>query len=153
MTKAAHPRRGSDRSGLFTRVIAVLTLTFSVVVAPGIAQAAFVAKAPAQMVASTLTLATPAASSISVSCTNAWMAYYIGVGVGAIAERANAVEITFFAPDGSKSQPRILQQGSYGYWADSKGQWKYEVRAVYDVPNSSNLWRSPGALTGTFTCR
>ncbi len=154
MSKAARNSRSAGNSGLWARMLAVLTLTLTLVLAPGIAQAAFVSAAPAQLAASTLTLAAPPAGWVSATCTKKGRYYVLSVTVDADASRATGFEISVTGLDGGTNKTVVGASGGTGsYVTVLPGKWNYKVSTLYQVPGApSNVWRSATALSGNPTC-
>ncbi|MDJ0356101.1 hypothetical protein [Paenarthrobacter sp. PH39-S1] len=154
MSKAVRSRRPRSRTGPGTRVAAVLALTVGLVLAPGIAQAAFVGKAPAQMAASTLIMTAPPAADTPVSATCSGNRVSINVtSVGSV-PRASSFQLTVVRPSGTTAKVALSKEngGSYEEKFPAVGSWTYEIRGLYPVGGTANVW-SGLPLSGRFTCR
>lgn len=133
---------------------------FVLFLAPTPAHAAFSDIETASQKVSTGTLPAPVSAAVTMSCQDLWIIVRPKVTVGsytATASRANYYEIKLFDPSGdlettgditkaAASQPYTYTAGWQG-----RGTWRYEIRAYYKVPGSTNAWSST-PLTGTLTC-
>uniref|UniRef100_UPI003F499CAB SipW-dependent-type signal peptide-containing protein n=1 Tax=Pseudarthrobacter oxydans TaxID=1671 RepID=UPI003F499CAB len=153
-----HVRPKSTRWWSAVGAAVVLLLMFSL--APTPAHAMFSDTETASQKVSTGILPVPVSAAVTMTCQDLWIIVRPKVTVGsytATASRANYYEIKLFDPSGdlettgdiSKATP--AQPYSYTAGWQGRGTWKYEIRANYKVPGSTNTWAS-APLTGTLTC-
>jgi predicted ribosomally synthesized peptide with SipW-like signal peptide len=124
------------------------------------AHAAFSDIETASQKVSTGTLPTPVSAAVTMTCQDLWIIVRPKVAVGsytATASRANYYEIKLFDPSGDLETTGDITKAAaaqpYTYTAgwQGRGIWRYEIRAYYKVPGSTNAWSS-APLTGTLTC-
>lgn len=101
----------------------------------------------------------PASAAVSMKCDPWFIPIFvkprITVTSYASVARANYYDIKLFDPSGDLQRTGDLSTAAgRSYVADQyqwPGTWKYEIRAHYKVPGSTNIWSSE-PLTGTLNC-
>ncbi len=142
------------------RPVCAALILLTLLWAPSAANAAFTSTQQASQAVSTETILPPATASVSMTCDNRflwWARSKITVTSYASATaRANYYDIRIFKPSGDLAATAEITKVSaspYTYTSGIEviGTWKYEIRAYYKVPGSTNIWSSQ-ALTGTLNC-
>jgi hypothetical protein len=131
----------------------VLLLSLLVVGVPA-AHAAFTASARSGFTASALVLVSPSAS-ISPACTSIGSSgkYRLNLTVSTVGSvpRANAYVLIATDPSGTSYAVNPASSG-YSSQTASAGKWTYYVQAQYQVPGTTNVWKSAPANPSSITC-
>lgn len=139
-------------------VIAALVLVF-VTSIPLAAHASFSASTQASQKVTTGAMPPPASAAVSMNCDDRVFLFFvkprITVTSYAPVARANYYDIKIYDPSGNLQYTGNLgTEAGKSYTADQYkfvGTWRYEIRAHYKVPGSTNIWSSV-PFPGTLNC-
>lgn len=119
------------------------------------AHAAFTSSARSGFTASTLTLATPT-SLISAPCSpigsSGKFRPTITVSQYGAVPRANAYFLVVTDPTGQVTTIDLSVSNTYSSGQSYGGTWTYYVQSRYQVPGSTNAWKSRAANPASVTC-
>lgn len=134
---------------------ALLVLLCCLFVGAPAAHAVFTARAGSGFTASTLTLANPT-SLISTPCSaignSGKFRPTITVSRYGTVPRANAYFLVVSDPTGQVTTIDLSVTNTYSSNQSYGGTWTYYVQAQYQVPGSTNAWKSRATNPGSVTC-
>lgn len=152
-----HANRSNQRRRIAFTVAVLGTMLFT----PTVAQAYFSGVAEEAISLTTAVLAAPDANGTphAGSCVKEKSQSIVTVAVETYAPvpLANRHELKVISPSGEVVHEEYLENEGgntyvgYGKRPEMAGTWVYEIRGVYEVPDSANAWAG-SALSGTFDC-
>lgn len=140
-------RTATMRPARVLRFVAVPALAAALVCTPGIAQALFTVTAKGTVSASTLALAQPVGSSITITCDSGRKLSATVNSYGTV-PGATIIELVVLPPSG----PEIPVSGpTYQLHPAARGIWTAQVRGVRTF-NGNNTWVGAPSPEQTATC-
>lgn len=143
------------------RAALALAVVLTLLLAPTAAYAAFTGNVQSQLGVSAAKLVAPAeaATHVNKSCGvgNYWGSANIMVASYGLVAGANYYELRVLDPRGALAFTGDLassagkQYSFFGWSANIRGTWTYEIRGYYKVPGTTNSWAG-APLSGTVVC-
>ncbi|WP_284764443.1 hypothetical protein [Arthrobacter sp. efr-133-R2A-63] len=128
------------------RVAAVLAAAAVLVLAPGIAQAAFTGTATGSTSVGTMSMPAPTGASVVAVCPSGRKLSITVVSYGYV-PRATGYDFTVTDPSGNNVP---TSGASYSQHPAAAGTWTYQIHGLYTV-SASNVWIGQ-PFTGTVVC-
>jgi hypothetical protein len=134
----------------------VLCLALGISISPA-ANAAFngSAKAAAGLATATIPPATASTVAVTAVCGSNKRVLTLSVGAKATIAYANELQVIVSSGGVSSTTYQGLSESSRTFTAPQGGSsvaFTYEIRPLYRPSDSTNFWRSPMPLSGTYTC-